>query len=207
MSKYVKTLISDEVVRRLEGVNEALLVDVIGLDSAQTYALRKRLRDKKISLLVVKTSLARRALKETALAPAFEGTDGAVAVCWGSEDFISLAKEITELHQGKEFEKFQTRSGVMDGEHLSAERVVEVSKWPNRAQQLSLLVGQILSVGSGLSSQLLAPAGALASQIEKKSEGAGTVKSATGEESPAAEAVPAAATTVAEAAPTEPPAA
>lgn len=170
MSKYVKNLISEEVVRRLEGVSDALLVDVIGLDSAQTYALRKRLRDKKISVLVVKTSLARRALRDTALAPAFEGTDGAVAVCWGSEDFISLAKEITELHKGKEFEKFQTRAGVMDGEKLSPERVEEVSKWPNRAEQLSLLVGQILGVGSKLSSQLIGPAGALASQVESKSK-------------------------------------
>lgn len=172
MSKFVKNLISDEVVRRLDGVSDALLVDVIGLNSSQTYALRKRLRDKNISLLVVKTSLARRAFQGTSLAPAFEGTDGAVAVCWGGEDFISLAKEITELHKGKEFEKFQTRAGVMDGDRLSPERVEEVSKWPNRAQQLSMLVGQILSVGSGLSSQLLGPAGALASQIEKKSEGA-----------------------------------
>lgn len=173
MSKYVKNLLSEEVVRRLEGVSDALLVDVIGLNSAQTYALRKRLRDKKISLLVVKTSLARRALRETALAPAFEGTDGAVAVCWGSEDFISLSKEVTELHKGKEFEKFQTRGGVMDGEHLSPARVEEVSKWPSRAQQLSMLVGQILSVGAGLSSQLLAPGGALVSQLDSKAKGDG----------------------------------
>jgi ribosomal protein L10 len=170
MSKYVKNLISEEVARRLDGVQDALLVDVIGLDSAATYNLRKKLREKRINLLVVKTSLAARALKDTSLAPAFEGADGSVALCWGSEDFISLAKEIVEIQKEKDFEKFASRGGVMDGERLTPERVAEISKWPNRGQQLSILVGQILSVGAQLSSQLIGPSGALASQIEKKSK-------------------------------------
>ncbi len=171
MSKYVKDLISQEVARRLTGVDDALLVNMIGLDSEKTFQLRKRLREKNISVLVVKSSLAARATQGTSLAPAFEGTSGSVAVCWGSEDFISLAKEIVEINKDKAFEKFETRGGVMDGERLTAERVAEISKWPNRAQQLSMLVGQILSAGANLVSQIGAPAGALASQIEKKSEG------------------------------------
>ena len=71
----------------------------------------------------------------------------------------------------KEYDKLVPTGGVMDGEQLSAERVVEVSKWPNRQEQLSLLVGQILSPGASLASQLIAAGGALASQIEKISEG------------------------------------
>jgi ribosomal protein L10 len=172
MSKYVKDLISQEVAKRLTGVSDALLVNMIGLDSEKTFQLRKKLRDKKINVLVVKGSLAARAVAGTSLAPAFEGTAGSVAVCWGSEDFISLAKEIVEINKDKAFEKFETRGGVMDGERLTPARVEEISKWPNRAQQLSMLVGQILSPGANLVSQLKAPGGALASQVEKKSEGA-----------------------------------
>lgn len=171
MSKYVKDLISQEVARRLNGVSDALLVNMIGLDSEKTFQLRKKLREKNIHVLVVKSSLAARATQGTTLAPAFEGTSGSVAVCWGSEDFISLAKEIVEINKDKSFEKFETRGGVMDGERLSPERVEEISKWPNRAQQLSMLVGQILSAGANLASQINAPGGAVASQIEKKSEG------------------------------------
>lgn len=171
MSKYVKDLISQEVARRLDGVSDALLVNMIGLDSEKTFQLRKKLREKNINVLVVKGSLAARATAGTSLAPAFEGTSGSVAVCWGSEDFISLAKEIVELNDDKSFEQFETRGGVMDGERLSPERVAEISKWPNRAQQLSMLVGQILSAGANLASQINAPGGAVASQIEKKSEG------------------------------------
>ena len=58
----------------------------------------------------------------------------------------------------------------MDGEALTASQVASISKWPNRQQQLSILVGQILGPGATLSAQLTAPGGALASQIKQKAE-------------------------------------
>jgi len=170
MSKYVKDLVTQEISRRLEGVDDALLVNVVGLDANKSVVLRKQLREKNINLVVVKNSLAKRATEGTPLAAAFEGTEGTLAMVWGCEDLISLAKEIVALHKSKEFDEFQARGGVMDGEHLTAERVLEISTWPNREEQLSILLGQILSPGANLSSQLLAPGGALASQIEKKAE-------------------------------------
>jgi ribosomal protein L10 len=128
------------------------------------------LREKDIELLVVRNSLAKRATEGTPLAPAFEGVEGTLAVVWGGEDFISLIKEVTKLDKSKDYEEFEARGGVMDGEQLSADRVREISKWPNREEQLSIVSGQILSPGAELASQLVAPGGALASQIEKKSE-------------------------------------
>ena len=62
------------------------------------------------------------------------------------------------------------RGGVLDGEKLSAEKLKEVSKWPNRTEMLSILSGQLLSPGANLSGALLGPGGKLASQIKKKSE-------------------------------------
>ena len=106
----------------------------------------------------------------TPLSQAFEGGDGSLAVVWGAEDFVSLAKEIVEITKKPEFEKCQTRGGVMDGEKLTAEKVADVSKWPNRVGQISIVLGQILSPGSQLLSQIGSPGGALASQIEKKSK-------------------------------------
>ena len=86
------------------------------------------------------------------------------------EDFVSLAKEITRLDEDKEFEAFETRGGVMDGEKLSPERVKEISKWPSREEQLSLLSGQILGPGASLVAAVIGPGGTLASQIKQKSE-------------------------------------
>jgi len=170
MSKYVKDLLTREVSKRLEGVSDALLVNVVGLDANQAVGLRQDLRAKNINLLVVKNSLAMRATEGTSLAPAFEGLGGTLALVWGAEDFVSLVKEIDKLDKSKDFEAFQTRGGVMDGEQLTPERVKEISKWPSREEQLSLLIGQILAPGANLLSQLAAPGGALASQIEQKSK-------------------------------------
>jgi large subunit ribosomal protein L10 len=122
--------------------------------------------------MVVKNSLARRATEGTTLSPAFEGVEGTMAVVWGCEDMISLAKEIIRLSEQADFAPFAPKGGVMDGQRLSADEVKSISKWPSRQEQLSILSGQILSVGSMLSSQLLGPGKKLNSQIKKKGEGA-----------------------------------
>jgi large subunit ribosomal protein L10 len=191
MSKYVKGLIIDDVARKIQGVNDALMCNVIGLDSEKTVQLRRELRSKGIHLMVVKNALARRAAEGTPLAPAFAETDGSLALVWGSEDFVSLCKEMVGLYKKPEYEKMKAIGGVMDGDRLTAEKVEEVSKWPNRQGQLSILLGQILSPGAKLLSQLNAPGGALASQISQIAEGkagkeAGEAAGTGGEESPAA---------------------
>jgi ribosomal protein L10 len=179
MSKYVKNLVSDDIKKRLQSVNDALLVNMIGMNSFSTYTLRKELRAKKINILVVKNSLAARATAGTPLARLFDGVGGSAAICWGCDDIVALAKSITEILKGDKFPAFQPRGGVMDGEQISADQIAEVAKWPSRTEQLSLLLGQILSVGSRLNGQLIAVGGALASQIAEKAKG--------GEEEPATE--------------------
>jgi ribosomal protein L10 len=170
MSKLVKGLVADDIKRRLNGVQDCVVGNMVGLNSELTAELRKKLRDKKIGVLVIKNSLARLATKGTDLGPAFEGLTGTAAVLYGGEDFISLVKEVTELDKDGKFAAFKTRGGVMDGEQLSPEKVAEISKWPNRQEQLSMLVGQILGPGRQLASQIIAPAGKLASQIEQAGE-------------------------------------
>lgn len=172
MSKQLKDMITTELKRRLDGVNDAVLVNVIGMDSLSTFQLRRELRGKNLNLLVVKSSLARRATEGTPLSKAFEGGEGSLAVVWGGEDFVSLAKEIVEIKKRPQFEKLESRGGVMDGERLTPESLEEVSKWPSRTEQIGLLVGQILAPGANLLSQINAPGGLLQSQLKKKSEGA-----------------------------------
>ncbi len=171
MSKFVKDLVTKDLSQRLSGVEECVIANVVGLNSAATASLRKRLRSKQIHLLVVKNSLARRATAEGSIGPAFEGLDGNSAVMWGAEDFVSLVKEVAELHDDKtEFEKFEARGGVMDGEKLTADRVKEISKWPSRQEQLSIVAGQIVGPGANLVAQLIGPGGALAGQVKQVSE-------------------------------------
>ena len=170
MSKYVKELITTDLRNRLSGVDDALLVDVIGMKNENAVKLRQRLRQKNIRLMVVKNSLARRATEGTRLAPAFQVGEGTLAIVWGGENVVSLAKEIMSIAEMKDFEPFQPKGGAMEGQPLTAEQVKAVSKWPSRQEQLSILSGQILSPGANLSSQLLGAGAKLASQIKKKGE-------------------------------------
>lgn len=172
MSKFLKDMLAKDLSSRLDGVEDCLVANVIGIDSNTTTALRARLREKGIKLMVVKNSLARRATEGTALGPAFEGLTGNAAVVWGASDFVSLVKEVTALDKEEdELEKFKALGGVMDGEKLTPEKVKEISKWPSREEQLSTLVGQILGPGAQLAAQIVGPGSQLASQIKSKSEG------------------------------------
>lgn len=170
MSKVVKGLITKELQKKLAGVSDAVVADVVGLNSEQTASLRATLHAKKIKVLVVKNSLARRATEGTSLAPAFEGLAGSSAIVWGADDFISLVKEVHEIEKGKKFEKFVSKGGVFDGEAFKAAQIAEMSKWPNRVEQLSILAGAIMGPGANLAAAIKGPGGTLAGQIKSKSE-------------------------------------
>ncbi len=93
-----------------------------------------------------------------------------LAMAWGGEDVVDLAKELDRLVKLKEFDTLEFRGGALDGSRLAASDVTAVAKWPSRAEQLSILSGQISSVGSMLSGQLLSAGGAIASQLKSRVE-------------------------------------
>ena len=173
MSKYVKNLITEHLRDRFKDVQEALLVNMVGLDANANNRLRAELREKDIHVVVVKNSLARRATEGTPLTAMFEGLTGSSAVCWGSDDMVALAKEITRLARDQQYEAFQPRGGVMDGERLTSRQVAEVSRWPSREELLAIVAGQVIGVASEVASQLVGPATQVASQIEKMIEDRG----------------------------------
>ena len=170
MSKYVKQLIADGIKKRLDGVHYLMLVGFSGVNANTNKNLRTALADKGIELMVIKNSLARRATEGTDLAAAFARLDGACALCWGASDVVALAKELVKLSKDKAYQGLEIRGAVMDGEALGPAQAVEVSKWPTREEQISLLIGQIVGVGSRLSGQLIAMGGAVAGQIAKLGE-------------------------------------
>jgi large subunit ribosomal protein L10 len=172
MSKLVKRLVERDISSRLEGVEDAIIVNCIGMKAESTYTLRKLFREKGVSMLVVKRSLAQRASKGGPLYPAFEHAEGSVAIAWGGEDFVSLAKEIVAIDKLPENGKFEIKGGVMDGEALDGEQVKAISKWPNREEQIAMVVGQILAPGANLVSQILGPGSNIAGQIKTVEENA-----------------------------------
>jgi large subunit ribosomal protein L10 len=170
-------------------LEHALLVNVSALSGVTNNRLRLELHKQHVNLMVVKNSLARRATEGTPLAAAFESAEGSLALLWGGEDIVSLAKVLSKIAETKEFQKLETRGGVLDGARLSADDVKAVAKWPTRQEQLSILMGQILSPGARLSSQLLGSGGLLVSQLDKLAE-ADSAEAESAEAPPAADGTP-----------------
>ncbi|XZE22553.1 50S ribosomal protein L10 [Pirellulaceae bacterium SH449] len=170
MSKLVKKYVARDIANRLQGVNDAVVANIVGMSGEENYGIRKTLREKGIGLLVVKRTMAARATEGTSLRSAFDNQTGSLAVIWGCEDFVSLTREITKLVDSGTVPKLEIKGGVMDGEALTADQVKKVSKWPSRQEQISMLVGQILSPGATLSGQLVGPARKIAGQVKKMIE-------------------------------------
>jgi large subunit ribosomal protein L10 len=93
-----------------------------------------------------------------------------LAIAWGGEDVVDLAKELDRLQGIKDYEGFECRGGALDGSRLEAADVKRVAKWPTRSEQLSILSGQISGLAGTLSGQILSAGGALASQIQSRVE-------------------------------------
>lgn len=170
MSKRVKKMLIDDLRDRLSGVGEVILLHLGPLDAERTTELRRRLREKDIKLQLVKNSLARLATADTPLAPACAEMEGMLAMAWGGEDVVDLAKELDRIGGLAEYEGLEFRGGALDGDRLGPEDVRKVAKWPNRSEQLSILSGQISSLGGLLSGQLLSAGGGLAGQIASRVE-------------------------------------
>jgi large subunit ribosomal protein L10 len=180
MSKAMKDMLVDDLKGRLVGVGDVIVVSLGKLDAQKTTLLRQTLRKKRIHLHLVKNSLARRAMSGTPLAPALERAEGMLAIAWGGEDVVDLAKELDRLQGVKDFEGFECRCGALDGARLEAADVKSVAKWPSRAEQLSILSGQISSLGSTISGQILSAGGTLAGQLKSRCEDLETAEAAAG---------------------------
>ena len=67
MSKPVKNMIVAEYRRRFDGVNNALLVDIRGVEANENNELRQSLHASAIRVTVIRNKLAKDAFKDTSL--------------------------------------------------------------------------------------------------------------------------------------------
>jgi len=170
MSKAIKDMLVDDLKHRLKEVGDVIVVSLGQLDAQKTTQLRQVLRKKHIHLHLIKNSLAQRAMAGTPLAPAMEKAAGMLALAWGGEDIVDLAKEIDRLAKDDAYKGFECRGGALDGGRLDADDVKRVAKWPSRMEQLSILSGQISSLGGTLAGQITSAGGVLAGQIASRVE-------------------------------------
>lgn len=168
MSKAVKDLITNELRRRYDGVDSACVVDISGMTVPEQESLRSALREKSARLAVIKNRLARRAWKDTVLAPLGVSLKGPCALVTTSASLIDAAK--TLVAAAKEHEALTLRDAMVEGdpELVSVERLATMKGRHELIGEVAVLV---TSPGSAIAGCMLAPqsriAGCLKAMVEK----------------------------------------
>ena len=86
MSKPVKELILADYLKRFDDVQEALLIDIRGMDANENNTVRMDLRHKDIRVTIVKNTLARKAFAGTGLEPLVPALQGPTALAYSIGD-------------------------------------------------------------------------------------------------------------------------
>lgn len=164
----IKTLLVKELVDKWQGLESFVVVCPIGLDAVSTNQFRGALREKNITMLVVKNALAERALQELKFSQAIELLDRSSALCYGGESVVDVAREVIDF--SKKDESFQIRGAFLEGKIFSAEQVKSLAIMPNRTELLGQIVQLSLAPGGRLVSIFSSPAARLAGAIKALTE-------------------------------------
>ena len=179
-----------EIIEALKGATTGVLVDYRGLTVEEDTKLRNDLRAAGVKYFVVKNTLLRLAAKETGLDELDSILHGPTALAI-SEDAVAPAKVIADF--AKENEKFEIKSGFMDGKVLSMDEIVKLAKTPNKETLIAKMMGSLNSPISGLARLLstIAEGGVEIQDLiaKKAAEAAPAEEAAPVEEAPAAEPV------------------
>lgn len=145
MSKQLKKHITNDLERRFNSVSSYVIVDYRGLDSAQTYELRKTLHDSGARMTVVPNRLALKVLDR------WEGRNagfrdlfrGPTAIVSGKDGAVGASKAVFLWKKKKPKNKnlLPFRGGILEGKILTPEVAESLSKIPDRPILLSMVVG------------------------------------------------------------------
>lgn len=180
MSKPVKRMILGDYARRFEGCDDAVLVNLRGVNSIATNKVRHSLRKKEIRLTVVRNSLARKAFEGSGLSGLSPLLKGASTLAYGGESVVQVAREIIDLV--KQFPDVELKGAVLDGELFEGEEGVKrLSTFPTRDEAIAKDITLILSPGRKLLGAIKGPGGRLmgiVKAIEEKLEKGETISKA-----------------------------
>ena len=179
MSKPVKKLVRDELIKRFEGVTELAVVGFTGVDANTTNAIRTRLHEKDIQVTVVKNSLARQAFEALGIQGAGGLLTGPSAVAYGADSVVTIVRELLEI--GREAPNLEVKAAYLAGQTFGPEDIDTLSKYPTRDEAVAQVVQCVLSAGANVSGCLIGPAGQLAGvlrSIEEKQGDSGDAEAA-----------------------------
>ena len=206
-----KPTIVEDVKLRLNNSPFLIVVEYGGMNVNHFAELRNRLGGAGASLTVIKNTFLRRSIKDAGLPELDAHLTGQTAFVVGDKDICASAKILKTF--AAEFEKPKIRVGILDNSILDTAQVIALADLPPKEVLQAQLLGLLLSPATKLVRTLNEPGASLArvlAAIAEKAPAAPAAEPAPAAEVPVTDA-PAteapAAEVVAEAAPSETPAA
>ena len=164
MSKPVKELLRNEMIKRFTGVDSIAVVGLTGVDAVSNNRLRGRLLAKGVRLMVVKNSLARQAFRESGLEPAAALLEGPCAIAFGGDSIVSVVRELLAI--AKDTPALTIKAAYMDGDSFGAAQIDALSKYPTRQEAIAKVLAAILGPGAKLAAAVLGPGAKVAALLK-----------------------------------------
>ena len=150
MKRTEKEQLVTELKEKIGGAQALYYTDFTGLNVKRMTELRRRLRKANVEYVVIKNTLALRAVTESGpVGATLKGPTGLVM----AKDAVGAAKVLTDFAKENDA-KPTVKGGVLDGAAIDAAQVKRLAAMPSREQMLAEL-------GAGLQSPLGAFLGAM----------------------------------------------
>jgi large subunit ribosomal protein L10 len=140
--KADKQILVDSLKASLEGAQALYYTDFTGLNVKRMTELRRRLRKAGVEYVVIKNTLALRAVNESGLvAQRLKGPTGVVV----AKDAITAAKVLSDFAKEND-QKPAVKGGIYEGNAVDEAMVKKLASLPNREDALSIFAGYLNSI-------------------------------------------------------------
>lgn len=137
----------------LATTSHAFLLGYQGIKVPQVTALREKVRQSGGEYIVVKNTLALRAIDGQALGQLKEHFTGPTAVAFG-KDPVAIAKTLTDF--AKEAPVLQFKAGLVEGRAIAGDQIKDIAALPSREELIAKLLYLLQSPITGLARVLAA---------------------------------------------------
>jgi large subunit ribosomal protein L10 len=150
MKRTDKEQLVTELTTKIKGAQALYYTDFTGMNVKRMTELRRQLRRAGVEYVVIKNTLALRAVNESGLvAGSLKGPTGIVVAA----DALAGAKVLTDFAKAND-QKPAVKGGMFDGRSIDADQVKALANMPSREQMLAEL-------GAGLMAPLAQMAGVM----------------------------------------------
>lgn len=171
LTREDKAELLQEYEQGLATTPHAFLVGYQGIKVPQVTSLREKVRQTGGEYVVVKNTLALRAIDGEALGQLKEHFTGPTAVAYG-KDPVALAKALTDF--AKDVPVLQFKAGLVEGRAIAADQIKDIASLPSREELIAKLLYLLQSPITGLARVLAAVPQSFVmvlDQVRQKKEG------------------------------------